>query len=99
MTNYDLDPNKKPFSYTREELFETITRIVAHPHTAITQHDKARAAAIFMVFGDYLGNYTQGQEDCGHYIHECDEIDFEEFVMKLLGIEEYGETTATELLK
>jgi hypothetical protein len=34
---YSLNPEAKRFSYTREELFECITKIVAHPHTAITK--------------------------------------------------------------
>jgi hypothetical protein len=96
---YDLDENAKPFSYTREELFECITRIVAHPHTAITKHDQARTAAIFLVIGDYLDNYTEGQEDQGHYICESDATDLEGYVMELFDFKEYGEATPKELLK
>jgi hypothetical protein len=55
---YKLNPEAKGFSYTREELFECITKIVAHPHTAITKHDQSRALAIMVVFDDYFSNYV-----------------------------------------
>ena len=58
MNDYKLNEEAKAFSYTREELFECITKIVAHPHTVVTDHYKARAMAIFLTFADYLGNYT-----------------------------------------
>jgi hypothetical protein len=54
---YSLNPEAKGFSYTREELFECITKIVAHPHTAITKHDQSRALAIMVVFDDYFTNF------------------------------------------
>jgi hypothetical protein len=37
-----------------DELFDNLTRIIAHPHTAITDHDRIRAAkAIIEVSGGY----------------------------------------------
>jgi hypothetical protein len=56
---YSLNQEAKGFSYTREELFECITKIVAHPHTAITKHDQSRALAIMVVFDDYFTNYVR----------------------------------------
>jgi hypothetical protein len=96
---YKLNEKAKAFSYTREELFDCITRVVAHPHGVITDHDKARTMAIFLIFGDYLGNYTEGQEDQGHYICESDATDFEGYVMEMLNEENYGKLKAEEILK
>lgn len=40
-----------------DELFNTLTRIIAHPHTAITDHDRIRAAkAIIEVSRRYHTN-------------------------------------------
>jgi len=83
---YKLDPEAKAFSYTREELFECIKKIVAHPHTAITKHDQSRALAIMMVFDDYFTNYTESDNNGGHYVYEQDAIDFISFVRFKLGI-------------
>ncbi len=96
---YDLTQEVKPFSYTRNELFECIVKIVAQPHAVITDNDKAKAAAIFMVFSDYLANYTESDNNGGHYVYESDSTDFEGYVMELFGYLEYGQVTATELMK
>ena len=37
-----------------DELFEIITKIVASPHTVITEQDKRRAIQVFLGFDDYL---------------------------------------------
>lgn len=99
MTNYKLNPEAKAFSYTREELFNTISRIIAHPHKVITQHDKNRAMAIFIAFDDYLANYTQCQEDCGCWVQESDQTDFKGLVMEMCGESDYGEVDVEDLLK
>ena len=96
---YELNEEAKSFSYTREELFTTIMNIVAHPHNTITEHDKARTAAIFLVIGDYLDNHTESDNNHGHCIYESDATDFEGYVMELLKIEEYGKASPTEVLK
>jgi predicted deacetylase len=70
-----------------------------HPHVIITDHDRARAAAIFLVIGDYLDNYTESDNNGGHYIYEQEETDFEGYVMELFGYQEYGQATPDELLK
>jgi hypothetical protein len=98
---YKLDENAKEFSYTPEELFDCVARIVSHPHTVITDHDKARAMAIFLTFSDYLSNYTESDSYGGHCVYERDATDFEGYVMEMLGLDNssYGEVDAQELLK
>ena len=77
------------FGYTPDALFDCVAKLVAHPHTVITDHDKARAMAIFLTFADYLGNCA-----------ESDYTDFEGFVMEKLGNEDYKkEVSVEELLK
>jgi hypothetical protein len=54
-----------------EELFTQLTRIIAHPHTAITDHDRIRAAkAILEVSDFYLGYRTDDAPDLYRYAIE-----------------------------
>ena len=99
MSNYRLDPETKPFSYTRENLFECITKIVAHPHKNLTSHDEARALAIFTVFDDYLTNYTESDNNGGYYVAECTATDFTDFVRFKLGIDDYDAVDVDDVLK
>ena len=94
---YKLDENAKAFTYTREELFECITKIVAHPHTVITDRDKTRAMSIFLTFADYLGNYTESDNNHGHLIYESDAIDFEGLVLEMLDEDQH--VSVREILK
>ena len=96
---YKLDPEAKAFSYTREELFECITKIVAHPHTAITKHDQSRALAIMVVFEDYFSNFLESDNNGSHYVYERDELDFEDFVRFKLNLEYYHPVNVDEVLK
>jgi hypothetical protein len=96
---YKLNPETKAFSYTREELFECITKIVAHPHTAITKHDQSRALAIMVVFDDYFTNYTESDNNGGHYVAEQDATDLIDFVRFKLGISDYDAVDVDEVLK
>ena len=96
---YSLNPNTIAFSYTREELFECITKIVAHPHKTITQHDESRALAIMLVFEDYFSNYTESDNNGSHYVYERDELDFEDFVRHKLGPEYCHRIDVDEVLK
>jgi hypothetical protein len=52
------------------EFFEIVTKVIASPYTAITEHDKRRAIQVFIGFDDYLIDALPGycEEDC--------EIDF-----------------------
>ena len=99
MINYKLPTKDKVFSYTPEELFDCITRIIAHPHKVITEHDRARAMAIFLTFADYLDNYVESDNNGGHCVYECDNTDFEGFVMSMMNEELYGNLNAEEILK
>jgi len=96
---YKLDPEAKAFSYTREELFDCITKIVAHPHTSITQHDQSRALAIMLVFEDYFSNFTESDNNGGYYVAERDATDFIDFVRFKLGIDDYDAVDVDEVLK
>ena len=90
---YKLDPEKKAFSYTREELFECITKIVAHSSSA-----EARALAIFTVFDDYFTNYVQSDNNGGYCVYECDATDLTDFVRFKLGIDACDEIDMNEVL-
>ena len=96
---YKLDPEAKAFSYTREELFSCITKIVAHPHKTLTSHDEARALAIFTVFDDYFTNYVQSDNNGGYCVYECGAMDFTEFVRFKLGIDDYDAVDVDDVLK
>lgn len=99
MTDYKLNEKAKALSYTREELFECITRIVAHPHTVVTEHDQSRAMAIMLVFDDYFSNYTESDNDGSYLVYERDEMDFWQFVKDKLGISDYNDVNVEEILK
>jgi len=96
---YALNQEAKAFTYTREELFECITKIVAHPHKTITEHDQSRALAIMVVFDDYFTNYTESDNNGGHYVYEQDATDFADFVRSKLGISDYDAVDVDEVLK
>ena len=96
---YNLNQEAKAFSYTREELFNTISRIVAHPHKNLTEHDKSRALAIMVVFDDYFTNYLESDNNGGFYVYERDATDFTDFVRFKLGISDYDAVDVDEVLK
>ncbi len=99
MSDYTLNPEAKPFSYTREELFSCITKIVAHPHKTITEHDQSRALAIMVVFDDYFTNYVQSDNNGGYCVYECDAMDFTDFVRFKLCIDDYDGIDIDDILK
>jgi hypothetical protein len=96
---YKLNPETKAFSYTRENLFECITKIVAHPHKTLTSHDESRALAIFTVFDDYFTNYVQSDNNGGYCVYECTATDLTDFVRSKLGIGDYDSVDVNEVLK
>ena len=63
---------------TIDKLFEIITKIIASPHTAITEHDKLRAIQVFLGFDDYLIDALDGYCEGG-----C-EIDFGAYAAKII---------------
>jgi hypothetical protein len=91
---YGLNSEAPAFSYTREELFNCITKIVSHSSSA-----EARALAILVVFEDYFSNFTESDNNGSHYVYERDELDFQDFVVEKLGLEYYHYVGADEVLK
>ena len=91
---YKLNSEAKAFSYTREELFSCITKIVAHSSSA-----EARALAIFTVFDDYFTNYVQSDNNGGYCVYECDATDLTDFVRSKLGIGDYDRIDIEDVLK
>jgi hypothetical protein len=96
---YKLNQEAKAFSYTREELFECITKIVAHPHKTITEHDQSRALAIMVLIDDYYTNYVESDNNGGHCVYEQESTDFTDFVRFKLGIGDYDAVAVDEMLK
>ena len=83
--------NDKGFNMTKEQLFDKIAKVVAHPHTTVTKHDNWRAAAIFLEMQEYFYNHTQAQEDCGAWIDVDYALDFDTFVEDTLTEEDLKE--------
>lgn len=96
---YKLNQEAKAFSYTRKELFDCVTRIIAHPHKVVTDHDEARAMAIMLVFDDYYSNYTESDNDGSYFVYERDETDFWQFVKDKFDIDDYDGVDVDEVLK
>jgi hypothetical protein len=92
--NYDLNPEAKAFSYTREELFSCIKKIVSHSSSA-----ESRALAILVVIDNYLTNYTESDNNGGYYVYERDELDFTDFVRVKLCIDDYDSVDVDKVLK
>ena len=65
---------------TLDELFDVVTKMIASPHTAITEHDKRRAIQIFLGFDDFLIDNLEGY--CGD---DC-EFDFGAYAAEQLDI-------------
>jgi hypothetical protein len=94
MSNYKLNEDAPAFSYTREQLFQCITKIVEHSSSA-----EARALAIFTVFDDYLTNYCESDNNGGHYVAEQEATDFTDFVRFKLCIDDYDSVSTDDILK
>ena len=65
---------------TKEELFNYITRIIASPHTTITEHDKRRAVQVFLAFDEYMIDVDVAAVRCD----VGDELDFCSYAYKIL---------------
>ena len=95
-----LDPDAKPYSISREELFDTVVNIVMHPHSVVTKYGRNKAVAIFLAFSDYLDNYTQCQEDIGCWVDMSEATDFEGYALSLFGKNpNFDSLTVEEFLK
>ena len=57
-------------TFSIDELFEIVTKVIALPNTTITEQDKRRAVCVFIYFDDYLIDALPG------YCEEGCEIDF-----------------------
>jgi hypothetical protein len=64
-----------------DELFEIVTKVIASPHTAITEHDKRRAIQVFLGFDEYLMDNVP--EYCDDTSELC-EIDFGSYAAGVL---------------
>ena len=74
-----VNVDQQAFSMKVEELFDVITNIVAHPHTAIVKHDRERAAKIFLALQDYVYNHTECWENTGCFVSEP-ALDFDTYL-------------------
>ena len=79
MDKLKVNVDQKAFSMKVEELFDVITNIVAHPHTAIVKHDRERAAKIFLALQDYVYNHTECWENTGCFVSEP-ALDFDTYL-------------------
>jgi hypothetical protein len=63
-----------------DELFEIVTKTIAEPHTTILEHDKRRAALVFLYFDEYMidVDVAAGRCDVG------DEVDFGSYAAGVL---------------
>ena len=91
MDKLKVNVDQKAFSMEIGELFDVITNIVAHPHTAITKHDKQRAAKIFLALQDYVSNHVQGLEDFGHFVYSEPALDFDTYLESIFDEDELNE--------
>lgn len=90
----------QPKKYNREFLFVEIAKIVAHPHTVITDHDNSRALAIMVLLDIYICNFMEESNNNGKYcIYDQHAIKFLDFVCFKLGIDYHPLLTPEDVLK
>jgi len=85
-----VNVDQKAFSMKVDELFDVITNIVAHPHTAIVKHDRERAAKIFLALQDYVYNHTECWENTGCFVSEP-ALDFDTYLEGIFNEDELDE--------
>jgi hypothetical protein len=86
-----VNVDQEAFSMEIGELFDVITNIVAHPHTAIVKHDGERAAKIFLALQDYMSNHVQGHEGFGHFVMSEPALDFDTYLEGIFDEDELDE--------
>ena len=91
---YGLNPEKKAFSYTREELFQCLKNIIEQDKSS-----EVKSLAIFVLFDDYLMNFCESDNNGGYYVAEREQTDFIDFVRFKLGIDDYSAIDVDEVLK
>jgi len=85
-----VNVNQQAFSMEIGELFDVITNIVAHPHTAVVKHDRERAAKIFLALQDYVYNHTECWENTGCFVSEP-ALDFDTYLESIFNQDELDE--------
>ncbi len=63
-----------------DELFEIVTKVIASPHTTITEHDKRRAVQVFLAFDEYMIDVYVDEGRCD----VSDKVDFTSYAEKIL---------------
>jgi hypothetical protein len=91
LVTLEINQDQKAFSIKQEELFEVVCRIIAHPHTSITTHDKQRTAKIFLALQDYVSNYTFIEQDGSPRIDPDFALDFDTYVESIFDEKELYE--------
>ena len=71
---------------TLDELFDVVTKMIASPHTDITEHDKQRAIQVFLGFQEYVLDHWQDDGDENNAWVNMSDLDFEGYVGKQLDI-------------
>lgn len=67
-----------------DELFDHITRQVAHPHKTITEHDIRRAILIFISFSEYVLDHWQDSGDQNNAWVDMKDLNFCDYATKKL---------------
>jgi len=65
-------------TFSIDELFEIVTKVIALPNTTITEQDKRKAIQVFLGFDDYLIDALPG------YCEQGCEIDFGGYAANVL---------------
>ena len=65
-----------------EELFEQVTRIIASPHTIVTNHNKRQAAIVFLAFQEYVLDHWDDEN--GRVVVKEEDLDFGSYAEKII---------------
>lgn len=65
-----------------EELFEQITKIIASPHTIVTNHNKRQAAIVFLAFQEYVLDHWDDEN--GRVVVKEEDLDFGSYAAKII---------------
>jgi len=65
-----------------KELFEQITKIIASPHTIVTNHNKRQAAIVFLALQDYVLDHWDDEN--GRVVVKEEDLDCESYAAKII---------------
>ena len=65
-----------------EELFEQVTKIIASPHTIVTNHNKKQAAIVFLALQDYVLDHWDDEN--GRVVVKEEDLDFGSYAEKII---------------